>query len=717
MQNNNNHHSQITGQHFQLISQRITLYLRLLCLEENSVSELTEQILNQLEVEFKNHPRKNWPDIALQATLKTLKNKHIAPQPGYHPIFSNDFQPYPQRKSMGYKEFDTKNAFYKHTHCSAILAPRRFFFFSIVLISTIIGTLSISTILSPNNLSIIELTIIVIFTFLFGWIAMNFWTIVFGFFISLRKPKDIIEIPQSPQPIPLNLKIALIMPVHNEEVPCIFSALRAIYDTIQEAGVLAHFDIYVLSDSTSKAHGMAEELYWAKLCRDVNGFGKIFYRRRKLRIHKKSGNVSDFCRRWGSQYAYMIPLDADSLMDGETLVRMLNTMEKHPEIGILQTAPMAINQTSLIARLQQFASHVYGPLFFIGLRFWQLDESGFWGHNAIIRMEPFIKYCALPQLSGRPPFGGEIMSHDFVEAALMRRAGWGVWLAYELENSYEELPPNLLQELSRDKRWCQGNIQHLRLLFMPGIPLGHKILFLQGNLFYFSSLMWFLLLILMTVNAIANFLQKPIYFSAEQSLFPAWTIEHPGLSALLLSITAGFLFMPKILSFIIIVLNPQRTIQFGGAQKLGISIILETIFSTLLAPLRMIFHTWYVLLNLIAPKLSWGSQSRLMKKTSFREAFQAHWPATAIALLWAGITYSVNQTLFLWVLTIVAPLILGIPISIFYSYSSVGLFFRKLGLFLVPTETAPSKVIKRYQLLLSNKTTDSGRRTGGQSLR
>ncbi|MFH1094023.1 MAG: glucans biosynthesis glucosyltransferase MdoH [Candidatus Omnitrophota bacterium] len=699
----NNFDSPITGQHIHLISQRITLYLRLLSLDENNVSALTEQILQRLKVELKSYDKKDWPEIALKATLQELKDKDIAPETGYHQIFSNAFQPYPRRIPMGYKEFDPKNAFYKDKHCASILAIRRFFFFSIVLISTAIGTLSIKTILSPKNISVIEWTIIVIFTFLFGWIAMNFWTIVFGFFISLGKKDKLIEIPSAPRPIPENLKVALIMPVHNEEVPCIFAALRAMYDTIKEADVLSHFDIYILSDSTSKAHGIAEEIYWARLCKDVDGFGKIFYRRRKLRIHKKSGNVSDFCRRWAWQYKYMITLDADSLMDGETLVRMVNTMENHPERGILQTAPMAINQTSLIARLQQFASHVYGPLFFVGLQFWQLDESGFWGHNAIIRLDPFIKYCALPQLPGRPPFGGEILSHDFVEAALMRRAGWGVWLTHELENSYEELPPNLLQELSRDKRWCQGNIQHLRLLFMPGIRLGHKILFLQGNLFYFSSLMWFFLLILMTANAIANFSQKPIYFTSELSLFPAWTVEYLGLSSLLLSATAVFLFTPKILSFILIVIDPQKRGQFGGAWRLGISIILETVFSTILAPLRMMFHTWYVLLNLTVPKFSWGSQARLLKKTSFREAFQAHWPATVFALVWAGITYAINQTLFLWVSAIVTPLILGIPISIFYSYSSVGLFFRKLGLFLVPTETAPSKVIKEYQQLLSNR--------------
>lgn len=689
-----------SGQHMRLIKERITLYLRLLSLEENTVSTLTEKIIQDLSVTLKPHNKKDWLALALRTTLKTISKNSIMPDENYHALFSEAYRPAPHRTPMGYKDFDPKNAFYQEKHCASILAIRRTLFFSIALISTIIGTLSITTIMSPHGFSFIEWIIIVIFTFLFGWIAVNFWTIIFGFFIALSKKDKLIDIPLAPSPIPASTKIALIMPIHNEEVPRIFAALRAMYDTIKSAGILQHFDIYILSDSTSKAHGIAEEIYWARLCKNVNGFGKIFYRRRKLRIHKKSGNVCDFCRRWGWQYKYMITLDADSLMAGEVLVKMVNIMESRPDIGILQTAPLAMNQTSLIARLQQFASHVYAPLFFVGLRFWQLDESGFWGHNAIIRMKPFMKYCALPKLPGGPPFGGEILSHDFVEAALMRRAGWGVWLSYELDDSYEELPPNLLEELSRDKRWCQGNIQHLRLLFMHGIRCGHKILFLQGNLFYFSSLMWFFLLVFMTANAIMNFFEKTTYFTAQRSLFPAWTVEYRGLSFLLLSATGLFLFTPKILSFVLIVLNPQKRAQFGGVWRLGLSIILETAFSTILAPVRMIFHTWYVLLNLTGQKLSWGSQARLLKKTSFHEAFTAHWPATVLALIWAGIAYSVSQTLFWWVSAIVTPLILGIPISIFYSYSSVGIFLRNMGIFLVPTETAPSTVLQRYQELL-----------------
>ncbi len=603
------------------------------------------------------------------------------------------------RSSMVYRPYVPTAASREDKRRCLVLAARRGMFFVLVAVSTCMAGTTFTTILGARGLTALSWCIIGVFIFLFAWISVNFWTVILGFLTALQKKDNAFPLPANVQPIAPATRIALIMPVYHEEMARIYSSLRATYESLKATGELERFDFYILSDSVQGDAVLMEETAWAELCRDVDGFGKVFYRRRKLRIHKKSGNVSDFCRRWGKNYKYMITFDADSLMEGELLVRMVNVMELRPDVGILQTAPMAMNQTSLISRLQQFASHVYGPLFFSGLRFWQLDESGFWGHNAVVRMEPFMKYCALPRLSGGPPFGGEILSHDFVEAALMRRAGWGVWLAYELEGSYEELPPNLLEELERDRRWCQGNIQHLRLMFMKGIAFGHRLLFLNGNLFYFSSFLWFLLLVLMTVHAVANFLHETVYFTSERVLFPHWPVEYRELSVHLLMVTAAFLFIPKILSVVLIAVTPGKAARFGGVWRLFASVLIETVLSTLLAPLRMIFHTWYVALNLIVPKLVWKSQSRHSRRTSFTEAFHAYWPGTVGALVWGAITFAVNKTLFWWVSTIVIPLLFAVPLSMLFSYSSIGLFFRHQGLLLTPVETAPSSVLQRFQEL------------------
>ena len=134
-------------------------------------------------------------------------------------------------------------------------------------------------------------------------------------------------------------------------------------------------------------------------------------------IGRKAGNIAEFVRNWGGAYDYMIVLDADSIMSGQSLVTLAQTMDAHPTVGIIQTLPLLAGRETLFARLLQFAVRVSGPMFGSGLTFWQLGESNYWGHNAIIRMRAFADHCSLPRLPGSPPFGGEIMSHDIVEAA------------------------------------------------------------------------------------------------------------------------------------------------------------------------------------------------------------------------------------------------------------------------------------------------------------
>ena len=253
-----------------------------------------------------------------------------------------------------------------------------------------------------------------------------------------------------------------------------FAGLEATYRSLGATGRLEEFDFYVLSDTRDPERQVEEEAAWADVCRAVDGFGRIFYRHRRNNIKRKSGNIADFLRRWGRNYEYMVVFDADSVMAGSTLVRLVGLMDAHPAAGIIQTVPTMVNRETLYGRVQQFASRAYGPMLAAGLHFWQLGESYYWGHNAILRVEPFMRHCALSRLPGRPPFGGEILSHDFVEAALMGRSGGEVWIAYDLPGSYEESPPTLLDELKRDRRWCQGNLQHSRLLFADGIRAGHR---------------------------------------------------------------------------------------------------------------------------------------------------------------------------------------------------------------------------------------------------
>jgi membrane glycosyltransferase len=567
---------------------------------------------------------------------------------------------------------------------------RRLLLGVLVLIPTIVASGFMSNVLPHHTSTWIELAIVIFFGALFGWISIGFWTALLGFFTLVLRDRFAITAlnGNDDAEIAPEALTAICMPICEEPVERVFAGLKAIYDSVERRGALRHFHFFILSDSADPSTCVREEEAWATWCREVNGFGRIFYRRRRVRIERKAGNVADFCRRWGKRYRYVIMLDADSVMSGETLVRLLELMERHPDVGMIQTAPTSVKRRSLFARVQQFASRVYGPMFAAGLHFWQLGDGQYWGHNAIIRIAPFMENCALPRLPGKPPLGGEILSHDFVEAALMGRAGWTLWLAYDLGGSWEETPSSLLEELKRDRRWCQGNLQHLRLLFTEGLFGAHRALFINGVLSYVSAALWFAFLTLSTAEAIINALRLPNYFPHGPSLFPEWPVFHPLWAYSLLAVTGMILFLPKLLSIVLIAFKGERK-KFGGVLRLTLSVVLEILVSSLFAPIRMLFHTKFVLQNVIGRTVSWKSQEREDAETSWREAFRFHVADTLFASAWGISLRLLNPDYFWWVTPIVGALILSIPLSVLASRVRYGDRARALGLFLIPEEVEP----------------------------
>jgi membrane glycosyltransferase len=568
---------------------------------------------------------------------------------------------------------------------------RRLLLLFLVLIPTIVASGFMLSVLPHQGQSWIELAIVVFFGALFGWISIGFWTAVFGFFTLVRKRRRfaITNLPELPPDFVPGGRTAVCMPICEEPVDRVFAGLRAIRESLVRTGAIGQFDIFILSDSNTPDTIVAEEAAWAEWCREVDGFGSIFYRRRRARVRRKSGNVADFCRRWGAQYRYMIMLDADSIMAGSTLLRLVHLMEQRPDVGMIQTAPSAVNRRSLFARVQQFSSRVYGPMFAAGLHFWQLGDGQYWGHNTIIRVAPFMAHCALPKLPGKPPLGGEILSHDFVEAALMGRAGWTLWLAYDLGGSWEEVPSTLLEEMGRDRRWCQGNLQHLRLLFTEGLFGAHRALFVNGVLSYVSALLWFTFLVLSTVAAILEVVRVPDYFPHGPSLFPEWPVWRPDWALALLSVTGLILFLPKVLSIFLIVFHDRKARAYGGAARLTLSVLLEIILSSLLAPIRMTFHSRFVVQNLLGRTVVWRSQGREDAETRWREAIRHHGFDTVFASAWGFSLYWLNPDYFWWVTPIIGALILSIPTSVLASRVSLGDRARAWRLFLIPEEDDP----------------------------
>ena len=579
---------------------------------------------------------------------------------------------------------------------------RRLVLLVLTLLQTGVATYYMTAVLPYHGTFWLEAVTLAVYAILFAWVSAGFWTAIFGFWVLLTGgDRFAISATAAPDaPLPKGERTAILIPICNENVPRVFAGIQATYESVARSGNLEHFDFFVLSDSGDPDSRQAEVEAWLQLCRAVDGFGRIFYRRRRHRIKRKSGNIADWCRRWGNGYRYMVILDADSVMSGDCLTRLVQLMEANPGAGIIQTAPRAAGRETLYSRIQQYATRVYGPLFTSGLHFWQLGESHYWGHNAIIRVAPFIRHCSLPRLPGDGALAGEILSHDFVEAALMRRAGWSVWIAYDLPGSYEEMPPNLLDELKRDRRWCQGNLQNFQLFLAQGLHTAHRAVFMTGVMAYLSAPLWFLFLVLSTALVAVQTLSPPQYFREPYQLFPIWPEWHPEWAMALFSATATLLFLPKILSVLVIIAKDAR--GFGGALPLIGSLLIEMLFSALLAPIRMLFHTQFVLAALLGWTIQWKSPPREDAATPWREALARHGPGTALGVIWtAGVAW-LNPHFLWWLLPIVGALMLAMPLSVWSSRTTLGRAFRERRLFLIPEESQTPRELRRTRTLFQH---------------
>jgi membrane glycosyltransferase len=578
---------------------------------------------------------------------------------------------------------------------------RRLALVSLIIVQTYVAAHFMVEVLPYNGRQPLELAIIALFVVLFGWISAGFWTAVAGFAV-LAIGRDRFAISRTaPEDAPLedNARVAVVMPICNEDVARVYAGLRATCESLAARPEASHFDFYVLSDTGNPDVRVGEVAGWLQLRRALGDSMRLYYRWRQHRIKKKSGNIADFCRRWGANYRYMVILDADSVMTGACLARLLRIMEANPNAGIVQTAPHAAGRETLHARIQQFAAGAYGPLFTAGLHFWQLGEAHYWGHNAIIRVAPFMRHCALGRLPGDGALSGEILSHDFVEAALMRRAGWAVWIAYDLPGSYEEMPPNLIDELTRDRRWCQGNLMNFRLLALHGLHPAHRVVFAIGAMAYVSAPLWFLSLVLGTALLAVHTLTDPTYFTQPHQLFPLWPEWHPDWALALFSTTAFMLFLPKFLSALVFILRGQVRI-FGGAFGLLASILAEMLVSMLLAPIRMLFHTQFVATALMGWSVRWKSPPREDSETSWGQAIRRHGVHTLIGLAWAGFVGWLDPKFLYWLLPVAGALILSIPLSVYTSRVSLGRRARARGLFVIPEEIAPPSEIREMQRYL-----------------
>ncbi|MDZ4374237.1 MAG: glucans biosynthesis glucosyltransferase MdoH, partial [Phenylobacterium sp.] len=505
----------------------------------------------------------------------------------------------------------------------------------------------------------------------FSSAAIGFWILVTG-----REQDDLKFTPHPPEP---TRRTALLMPLYNEDARAAFARLAVIDGSLARLGVSEAFDIFVLSDSTRvEAADLEHQAY---LGFRAHAHSRVFYRRREKNIERKCGNIAEWTRRFGGAYPFMLVLDADSTMAGETILRMVDAMERNPGIGLLQTTPTIIKGQTLFARVSQFSVRLYGRVAAAGLAWWAGSEASYWGHNAILRTEAFASCAHLPVLPGREPFGGAILSHDTVEAALLRRGGWAVHVTAALDGSCEETPSTMLDFIRRDHRWCQGNMQHLGLLKTRSLTLMNRTQMVMGFMAYFSSPLWLASLIAGMVIQ----LQYPVDWASFSYML------HPEFSPFMLAtLLSGVLLIgPKIMGALLVLSRRGERRAFGGAPTIIKGMALEILLSALIAPIMMVASTRAIIQIALGHDAGWQTQDRDTDGVSWSAAFRSmRWQMATGLLFCAGLCFRPDMAT--WFAPVVLPLLFAAPLVVLTSRRRLGEAAARAGYLAIPDEAGVS---------------------------
>ena len=561
---------------------------------------------------------------------------------------------------------------------------------------TALAAMGMLQVLRIGGLSVLDLVLLLLFVALFAWIALSSVGAAIGFVVLLSGRGNRLGIdPQGPLPVP-GVRTALLMPTYHEDPARIMAGLQAVYESVEATGHLEAFDFFVLSDSRREEVAQAEREEFAALLERTGGHGRLFYRRRGDNAGRKAGNIAGWVQRYGGAYPQMLILDADSVMSGATLVRLAAAVERNPGVGLVQTLPRVVNGQTLFARMQQFGGHVYGPVIARGVTWWHGSEGNYWGHNAMLRTAAFAAHAGLPELPGRKPFGGHVLSHDFVEAALMRRGGWAIHLVPELDGSYEEGPPSLTDLLVRDRRWCQGNLQHGKVVGSPGLHWVSRTHMLVGIGHYFTAPMWAML---MLVGLAIPLYQADLAWDGFQlpgfSPLRYWAERDAERVAWLFAATMGVLFAPKVFGYVATVLDPVARRGAGGAWRALLGVLVESVLAALMAPIVMYRQSRGVAEVLAGRDSGWEAQRRDDGSVPFSSLVQSYAGLSLFGLSMGALAWAVSPGLALWMVPVVVGMVLAIPTVWLTSARTPGRWLRRHRLLCIPEELEPPPVLLR----------------------
>ena len=561
----------------------------------------------------------------------------------------------------------------------AELGTRRFVVLALN-VTTYLALAGVSArVLGAGGWTAIDVVMFLCFLVAAPWSVLGFWNAVIGLWL-LHGVKDGMHrvapyAEAGDRAVPLHERTAVLMTLRNEDPSRAFMRLRVVKDSVDATGQGAAFDYFVLSDTTDPAVAAAEEAAFSAWRASTSRPDHLHYRRRETNTGFKAGNVDDFCRRWGPDYAFMLPLDADSLMAGETIVRMARIMQAHPKLGILQSLVVGAPTDSGFARLFQFGMRHGMRPYTMGQAWWTADCGPFWGHNAFVRIAPFVAYCGLPVIPGGPPFGGHVLSHDQVEATLMRKAGFEVRVLPAEGGSWEDNPPTVFEFSRRDVRWCQGNLQYLKILDLPGLLPISRFQLVWAILMFIGVPAWTLMILLAAL--------KPFETADLAGGFPA------GLATALYATFLVMYLAPKLAGFLDVALTPGGAARWGGGLRFAAGAATEVIFSFLLGAVTTFRIAIFMIGLLFGRTVIWNGQARDAHELSWGTAVRGLWPQTLFGTVVLGLMASHSSALALWSLPLTLGFLTAIPFAVLTSAHGLGHVLATLHLCAIPEEFEP----------------------------
>lgn len=556
--------------------------------------------------------------------------------------------------------------------------------FAVLFTVTMAGSLALAALaLAPGGLGLIDVALLALFAVTLPWMVAGFWNAVIGLLIVRFCADPVAAVMPMAARVrgdePVTESTAILLCIRNELPERMIRNLEPMLAGLDAAGCGGRFSLYVLSDTSNAGIAGAEEACFTALTSRWRDRIVITYRRRAVNTGYKAGNIRDFCERWGRNHNFAVTLDVDSLMTADAILRLVRIMQANPRLGILQGLIVGLPSTSAFARVFQFGMRLGMRSYTIGSAWWQGDCGPYWGHNAVLRLEPFIAHCALPVLSEDGTEDRHILSHDQIEAVLMRKAGYEVRVLPQEDLGWEENPPTLIEFIRRDLRWCQGNMQYWRFLSLPGIRPVSRYQLALAIVMFIGSPAWIGLLVLAT-------------FAVAFSDAPASFIRADAGMALFMCMLVMW-FAPKVASAIEVLLHSELRRGFGGAGRFIINLVLETVFSILLCPILWLGHTIFLAGLLFGREIGWIGQTRDDHAVPFTLALHNLWPHTLLGCAALGLLAATQPAAIPYALFLAGGPALAIPFAMVTAWPRLGGVAARVGIGRLPEETAKPAVL------------------------